>query len=181
VLGWDRRLEGWIVAHRVGVLDPIAQGLSYIGVWALVWLGIAVAVAILRRRGGVVLWTALAALSASLTTDAIKALVGRDRPDVDTLLTRPDTSSFPSGHAATSFACATVLGALEPRLRVPLYVLAALIAASRTYVGVHYPLDVLAGAAWGLLVGWLVLRARLRVLRRLAAGRRRSRPAQPAG
>jgi undecaprenyl-diphosphatase len=181
VLGWDRRLEGWIVAHRVGVLDPIAQGLSYIGVWALVWLAIAAAVAILRRRGGVLLWTALAALTASLTTDAIKALVGRDRPDVDTLLSRPSTSSFPSGHAATSFACATVLGALEPRLRVPLYVLAVLVAASRTYVGVHYPLDVVAGAAWGLLVGWLVLRARLRVLRRLAAGRRRSRPAQPAG
>jgi undecaprenyl-diphosphatase len=182
VPAWDRRLEGWIVAHRVGVLDPIAQGLSYVGVWSAVWLGIAVAVAVYRRRADVLLVTALAALTASLTTDALKAATGRDRPDVDTLVARPESASFPSGHASTSFACATVLGAFEPRLRVPLYVLAALIAASRTYVGVHYPLDVVAGAAWGLFVGWVVLRAlRLRALRRLAAGLRRSRPARPAG
>src|SRR5262249_2035430 len=133
--------------------------------------------AVARRRVEVLLVTAATALTASLTTDAIKAATSRDRPDVDMLVSRPHSSSFPSGHAATSFACATVLSAFEPRLRVPLYVLAALIALSRTYVGVHYPLDVLAGAAWGLLIGWLAVRA----LRRLATGRPRSRPAPPAG
>jgi undecaprenyl-diphosphatase len=177
MLSWDRQLEGWIVAHRVGVLDPVAQGLSYVGMWAAVWLAIAVVVAIVRRRAEVFLATFAAGVVASLTTDLIKAATSRDRPDVDTLVSRPHTSSFPSGHAATSFACATVLASFEPRLRVPLYVLAALIALSRTYVGVHFPLDVLAGAAWGLLVGWACVRA----LRRLGAGRRRSRPAQPAG
>jgi undecaprenyl-diphosphatase len=177
MLGWDRRLEGWIVAHRVGMLDPIAQGLSSVGTWAAVWLAIAFVVAIVRRRAEVLLGTLAAGLAASLTTDLIKAATSRDRPDVDTLVSPPHTSSFPSGHAATSFACATVLASFEPRLRVPLYVLATLIALSRTYVGVHFPLDVLAGAAWGLLVGWACVRA----LRRLGAGRRRSRPAQPAG
>jgi undecaprenyl-diphosphatase len=177
MLSWDSRLEGWIVAHRVGVLDPIAEGLSYAGVWSAVWLGLAVAVAVLRRRADVFLVTLAAALVASLTTDALKAATSRQRPDVDTLVSRPHSSSFPSGHAATSFACATVLSAFEPRLRVPLYALAALIALSRTYVGVHFPLDVVAGAAWGLLVGLLAVRA----LPRLGAGRRRSRPAQPAG
>jgi undecaprenyl-diphosphatase len=180
MLSWDRRLEGWIVAHRVGVLDPVAQGLSYVGMWSAVWLAIAVVLAVLWRRADVFLWTAATALTASLTTDALKAAVGRDRPDVDTLVARPHSASFPSGHAATSFACATVLSSFEPRLRVPLYALAALIALSRTYVGVHFPLDVLFGAAWGLLVGWFVLKI-LRALRRRAAGRRRSRPAQPAG
>ena len=121
--------------------------------WAAVWLAIALVVAIVRRRAEVFLATLAAGLAASLTTDLIKAATSRDRPDVDTLVSRPHTSSFPSGHAATSFACATVLAAFEPRLRVPLYVLATLIALSRTYVGVHFPLDVLAGAAWGLLVG----------------------------
>ena len=58
MLSWDRRLEGWIVAHRVGVLDPIAQGLSYVGVWAAVWLAIALVVAVVRRRADVLLWTA---------------------------------------------------------------------------------------------------------------------------
>jgi undecaprenyl-diphosphatase len=173
VRGWDRRLEGWIVAHRIGVLDPVAEGLSYAGRWAAVWLAIAVAAAVLRRRPEVLLWTALAALLASLSTEALKAATGRERPHVEALVLRPDTGSFPSGHAATSFACATVLAAFEPRLRVPLYVLAALIAASRAYVGVHYPLDALAGSAWGLLVGWVVLRVRLRALRRRATARRR--------
>jgi undecaprenyl-diphosphatase len=177
MLGWDRRLEGWIVAHRVGVLDPVAQGLSYVGVSAAVWLAIALVAAIARRRVEIFLWTAATALVASLTTDVLKAATSRDRPDVDTLVARPHSSSFPSGHAATSFACATVLSAFEPRFRVPLYLLATLIALSRTYVGVHFPLDVLAGAAWGLVVGLLAVRA----LRRLAGGRRRSRPAQRAG
>ena len=116
-------------------------------------------------------------LVALFTTDAIKALSSRDRPDVDTLVGRPHSSSFPSAHAATSFACATVLAAFEPRLRVPLYVLATLIALSRTYVGVHFPLDVIAGAALGAARRLGCVRA----LRRLEAGRRRSRPAQPAG
>src|SRR5262249_38170313 len=114
MLSWDSRLEGWIVAHRVGVLDPVAQGLSYIGVWSAVWLAIAVVLAVVRRRLEPFLWTLVAALAATLTTDAIKALTSRDRPDVDTLVSRPHSSSFPSGHAATSFACATVLAAFAP-------------------------------------------------------------------
>jgi undecaprenyl-diphosphatase len=177
MLGWDSRLESWIAGHRVGFLDPVAQGLSYAGVWAAVWLALALVLALMHRRAAVFLWTAAAALAASLTTDAIKAATDRSRPDVDMLVSRPHSASFPSGHAATSFACATVLAAFEPRLRVPLYALAALIALSRTYVGVHFPLDVLAGAAWGLLVGYAVVRA----LRRLAAGRRRSSPTPRAG
>jgi undecaprenyl-diphosphatase len=175
-VSWDRRLEDWIVGHRVGVLDPVAQGLSYVGTWSAVWLVVAVALAVLRHRPAVVVWTLVAAVTSALTTDVLKAATGRSRPDVDMLVPRPQSESFPSGHASSSFACATVRGAFEPRLRVPLYVLATLIALSRTYVGVHYPLDVLAGAAWGLLLGWLVVRA----LRRLEAARRRSRPAPPA-
>ena len=177
MLSWDRRVEGWVVAHRVGLLDPIAQGLSYVGTFGAVWLVIALVLVLARRRADVVVWTFVAVLLASLTADGLKAATSRSRPDVDTLVARPHTSSFPSGHAATSFACATVLGALVPRLRVPLCALAALIAASRVYVGVHFPLDVVAGAVWGLVVGLLVLRARPR----LAAALRRSRPARPPG
>lgn len=70
------------------------------------------------------------------------------------------THSFPSGHTATSIACATVLGTFAPRLRVPFFVLAVLIAFSRLYNGDHYPLDVLGGALLGLLVATAVLRAR---------------------
>jgi len=87
-----------------------------------------------------------------------KLLVHRHRPFVHQLGPATTTHSFPSGHTATSFACAAVLASLAPRLRVPLFVLAALIAFSRLYNGDHFPLDVLAGAVLGLLVGAVVLR-----------------------
>ncbi len=65
----------------------------------------------------------------------------------------PHSGAFPSGHAASAFACATVIGWTSPRLRIPVIVLAAAIAWSRVYVGVHWPLDVLGGALLGVLMG----------------------------
>jgi len=113
---------------------------------------------------------------------AAKGLIGRDRPPVrypepEPLVRVPHDHSFPSGHAATSFACATILAFAVPRLALPFYVLAAAIAFSRVYVGVHYPLDVLAGAVLGLAVS----RA-LRLSLARFAFRSRSRPsAAPIG
>ena len=84
------------------------------------------------------------------------------------LLEAPSTFSFPSGHATVAFACATVLALAVPRLRWWLYALAALIAFSRVYVGVHYPGDVLVGALLGVAIA--------RALLMLAAALRRSAP-----
>jgi undecaprenyl-diphosphatase len=64
---------------------------------------------------------------------------------------------MPSGHALTAFAAATVLSAIAPWLRVPLFGLAGTIALSRVYLGVHYLSDVLVGAALGIGVGLGVL------------------------
>jgi undecaprenyl-diphosphatase len=99
-------------------------------------------------------------LTADMLALLLKLVGGRDRPFIvnpeqDPLVGTPLDLSFPSGHAATSFAGATVLSAFVPRLRVLFYVLAALVAWSRVYVGVHYPLDILAGAVLGTAVGLL--------------------------
>jgi undecaprenyl-diphosphatase len=157
MLGWDRRLESWIAGHRVTALDPVFRWLTYIGVDGIVWLVLAAAVALVARRWQVLVWVAVADLAAQLTTDLFKLAIHRARPTVPALVAEPHSHSFPSGHAASSFACAVVLAAYVPRWRVAFYVLAALIAFSRAYVGVHYPLDVLAGAAWGLVLGLGVL------------------------
>jgi membrane-associated phospholipid phosphatase len=83
----------------------------------------------------------------------IKRVVGRPRPQLEGL---PALSgvvsklSFPSAHASTSFAAALAYSRVLPP--APLYAAAGLFAVSRPYLGVHYPSDVVAGAALGTLL-----------------------------
>ena len=114
------------------------------------------------RRWGVFALTLVAVALADWSAMGLKALIDRPRPPLryaepKTLVPVPHDASFPSGHAATSFAAATMLAFAFPRLAPFLYVLAAAVAFSRVYVGVHYPLDVIGGAALGVLVA-VVLR-----------------------
>ena len=90
---------------------------------------------------------------------AVKHLVGRPRPSARALSAPllgpsfvPDVDSFPSGHATSVFAVATVFAAYYPRLRWPLYGLAAAVALGRVYLERHYVSDILAGATIGTIV-----------------------------
>jgi undecaprenyl-diphosphatase len=67
--------------------------------------------------------------------------------------TAPVDFSFPSGHAAGVFAFAAFVALRWPRWGAPALAFAALVAASRVVLGVHYPSDVLAGALLGAAVG----------------------------
>ena len=93
----------------------------------------------------------------------LKELIGRPRPtpDMGAILigTQLTDFAFPSGHAMVAWAMATILAAKEPRWRWVFYVLATLISFSRIYLGVHYPLDVIAGGLIGLLIGSIILRS----------------------
>jgi len=118
--------------------------------------------AILWRRPYPFLLVAATSITTSLLNALFKYAVQRDRPptvilDPKPLMEVPTTSSFLSGHTSTSFACAYVISRLAPRLTIPVFVLAALIGFSRVYVGVHYPLDVVAGAIFGLIVAKALL------------------------
>jgi len=177
VLGWDKHLERWQAAHRAGFLDPIFKALTYAGTDGALWLALALVAALAYRRSRLFAFTLVADAIALLVSSGLQAAIPRARPHVHALVPRPHTHSFPSGHATTSFACAVVLAGALPRFRIPLLVLAAAVAWSRVYVGVHYPLDVLAGAALGAAIGYGVLRG----LPLLAAARRRSRRTPPAG
>jgi undecaprenyl-diphosphatase len=114
------------------------------------------------RRWGVFALTVIAIALADWSSLGLKALFDRQRPPLryaepKTLVHVPHDASFPSGHAATSFAAATMLSFAFPRFAPFLYVLAAGVAFSRVYVGVHYPLDVFGGALLGVLIA-VVLR-----------------------
>ena len=93
----------------------------------------------------------------------LKELVDRTRPyetwnQVQLLIGKQHDPSFPSGHTASSFAVATSL-ALSFQRRwagTLLIILAAAIAISRMYVGVHYPLDVLCGMVDAILIAHVV-------------------------
>ena len=130
------------------------------------------------RRWGVFALTVIAVVLADWSATGLKALFDRPRPPLryaepKTLVHLPHDASFPSGHAATSFAAATMLAIAFPRFAPFLYVLAAAVAFSRVYVGVHYPLDVLGGALLGALVAI--------ALRLLVTNRQRSRAATRSG
>ncbi len=158
-----------MVHHRAGWLDPVFEGLSYAGRFGLLWIVIALVLAAVYRRWGVFALTVIAVALSDWSATGLKALIERPRPPVrypepKTLVPVPHDASFPSGHAATSFAAATMLSFAFPRLAPFLYVLAAAVAFSRVYVGVHYPLDVIAGAALGVLIAMAV---RLLTQRRL--------------
>jgi undecaprenyl-diphosphatase len=166
-LSWEKHLEHWIVGQRVGWLNWFFIGLSWIGTWGAVWLAIALVLTVIWRRPSIFVTVLVADLAADLLAELGKVIVQRHRPFEHQLGPASSTHSFPSGHTATSFACATVLSAFAPRWRVPFFVLAALIGFSRVYNAMHYPTDVLAGAVLGVLTALLLL----------AADRRRSRRA----
>lgn len=100
-------------------------------------------------------------LSRLVLTEIIRWLWFRPRPFIDhavnSLITHESTGSFPSGHAAFFFALAMAVYFFNRRAGQWLFVAAISISLARVYVGVHYPLDILAGAVVGIFSGWLIV------------------------
>jgi undecaprenyl-diphosphatase len=113
---------------------------------------------------------AVSLVLADLASSGLKEAVDRPRPpradpSFEAAVPLAPSPSFPSGHATTTFACAVAIAILVPKLRWPALMLAATVGVARVYLGVHYPLDVLAGAALGSIIGLAVALLVRRALR----------------
>ncbi|MBA2946628.1 bifunctional phosphatase PAP2/diacylglycerol kinase family protein [Streptomyces himalayensis] len=152
-----RLFEAAASRHWPGA-DPFLPRLSRSANHGLLWFGTAAAIAATRspraRRAALRGTASLALASATINTVG-KRSIRRARPILDVVpLTRqlkrqPITTSFPSGHSASAAAFATGVALESRRWGSAVAPVAAAVALSRVYTGVHFPSDVLAGAALG--------------------------------
>ena len=155
--------------------------------WVLAALVVPAMLLLDRRRAREhLLAMALSVAAGGAIVAAAKVAVDRPRPAVSpalageaihTPLGTPSDRSFPSGHAQTAAGTATYLSCLYPALAPLFAALAALVALSRVALGVHFPADVLAGAAVGAAVAY----AGYRLARRRARARAARSPESSGG
>lgn len=165
----------WLASAALDVTalgGPVVLGLTVLAVTGyLVLHG-------LYRTG---LFVFAASVGGWLLNWALKAAFERPRPDIVPHLREVMTSSFPSGHALTSAAVYLTLGVLVMRIartRTASYfaitmavIVTVLVGASRVYLGVHYPSDVLAG--WLVGLSWALVCLMTEVVLEHRAGLRR--------
>ncbi len=159
--GMDTDILMWLQENfRQDGLNQVFSFFTRLGDNGELWIALLVILLIIPPFRRMALTAAVSLISSALLVEfVIKPLVARVRPYVTVeglfSLVGPEKSySFPSGHSATAFAVAYVLFRMLPvKYGVLVLLLAALMAFSRLYVGVHYPTDVLAGVLVGILVG----------------------------
>ncbi len=155
---------------RLDAATPAVLFITRLGDDGIFWIALTLALLIFRRTRRLGVFCAGAMFAGLVVTNVVlKNWVARVRPyevipGLDCLVGVQKDFSFPSGHATNSLACSWVLFRRAPKKwGAAALALAILIALSRLYVGVHYPTDVLAGAAIGIgsacLSLWLVPKA----------------------
>jgi undecaprenyl-diphosphatase len=154
----ERRVLRDLAAVDSSILDDVLPRLSGAADHGVLWIGIAGGLVLSGRSGRRAAAQGLIALSlASVVTNVVlKRVSGRPRPPAGLVPVAreprrmPFTTSFPSGHAASAAAFTTAVVMELPWTCVLLVPLSAAVAASRVVIGVHYPSDVVAGAALGI-------------------------------
>lgn len=162
-MDWILQIDGeillWIQNHlRMEFLNPVVILITSLGNAGWFWLAVCAALLITKkyRRTGLTGLTAIL-IGFLITNLWLKNMVARIRPyetieGLRLIGERAADFSFPSGHSTCSMAAAVVLFARLPSRQGALALaLGILICASRLYIGIHYPTDVLAGIGIGTM------------------------------
>lgn len=141
------------------VLDKVMILATFAGDKGLIWILISILL-LINKKTRVIGIMSLGALilSAFLGEGLLKHIVQRQRPYADftwvhLLIDKSTKYSFPSGHTSSSFAAAFILSKYLKRFSLVFWILAFLIAFSRLYLFMHYPIDVIGGIVLGLICG----------------------------
>lgn len=142
-------------------LTPVLVFLTSLGNAGIIWILISVGFLFFKKTRKIGCMSLLALFFSLIVNNLLlKNLIARGRPydaipELYPLVKKPTDYSFPSGHTAAAFSAACVFFRnLSKKFGIPLIVLAAVIAVSRLYVGVHYPSDVLVGLISGILLSY---------------------------
>ena len=172
----------WIQENLRGVMDGFWILITTLGDDGILWIAMGLGLLFFKKTrpiGFTVLTSLL--INFIIVNLTLKGVIARPRPFVVNEAIQPLISnvnayaSFPSGHASGSFSAMFALYKWVPKkIGIPALVLAALVAISRWYVGVHYPTDVLVGTVIGYMASvwayYLVRKVQLRMGAKKANG-----------
>lgn len=153
--------------HKVthsDLFDIIMPFISAVGNNGVVWIILSLLLLLSRKYRYVgVLCIAALFLTSISGEGIIKNIIQRPRPfneipEVQLLIDKPNSWSFPSGHTASSFTVFWVIFRELKTFAVPVFITAAAIAFSRMYLLVHYPSDILGGIILGILCAEFIIR-----------------------
>lgn len=161
---WEESIILWFNSIGSGVLDHVMLFVTRMATAGLIWICLAIVLfCVSKQYRKTALFMIVSLILAYFITDLIvKPMVCRVRPfeelGLEILIQKPTTSSFPSGHTASSFAAATYVYLVSRRYGSVLLAFATMVGISRIYLLVHWPTDVFAGAVIGIACAYAVHR-----------------------
>lgn len=164
----------WIQENLRGSMDGFWIFVTHLGDEGYLWIALGIVLLFWKKTRPIGITVLLSLLFDFLIINVtLKGLVARPRPFVINEAIAPLVGgvspyrSFPSGHSGGSFAAMLALSKWLPKkIGIPAIILAAMVALSRLYVGVHYPTDILGGFVVGFVSSFAAYRIVKSVMRK---------------